>query len=408
MKRFITLTLLIAFISASFASSVFGADGSEIASAVMAGESPYCILVNRAQNTVTVYGVGTDGRYSIPVRAMVCSAGSSGHSTPLGSFSTSDRYEWRNMVDGTWGQYATRFNRSILFHSVCYKKTDPASLITEEYNVLGGFASLGCIRLQVADAKWIYDNCPKGTRVTVFDGDQPGPLGKPAPLVSSITGEKANGWDPTDPRVENPWKQILGDRAGSSSAVNGLPFKDVPVSAWYYQDVRGAFEKGIMRGTGPSSFAPSGFLSYAMALQILYNMSDHKESPENGGPWYSAALEWAGTEGITLPADGPFDPGANIPRQRFALYLKRFYGRETGIPAGYVTPPRGAEEVESFGARDRLTAFADAEDVSPLCLKAVIWAVESDILRGDGEMLLPNGALSRAQAAAMLVRAGKE
>ncbi len=169
---------------------------------------PYYIMVNRRQSTVTVYGLDDNGYYTVPVRAMVCSTGRKGHATPLGNFSIyGERDKWHYMVDGTYGQYACRFNGSILFHSICYKRADPSTMLTDEYNALGGPASLGCVRLQVADAKWIYDNCTNGTLVTVYEGDDPGPLGKPSKAVEKITSGMPTGWDPTDPRENNPWNQ---------------------------------------------------------------------------------------------------------------------------------------------------------------------------------------------------------
>lgn len=38
---------------------------------------------------------------------------------------------------------------------------------------------MGCVRLTVEDAKWIAENCPEGTTVEIYDGEDPGPLGKP-------------------------------------------------------------------------------------------------------------------------------------------------------------------------------------------------------------------------------------
>ncbi len=52
-----------------------------------------------------------------------------------------------------------------------------------EFDKLGTSCSHGCIRLQVADAKWIYDNKYDIAGGTIYDSDDPGPLGKPsAPL----------------------------------------------------------------------------------------------------------------------------------------------------------------------------------------------------------------------------------
>ena len=168
---------------------------------------PYYIMVNREMNTVTIYEIGEDGYYSEPFKAMICSTGREGHETPTGDFAIqSFKADWCYMIDGSYGQYATGFlEGGYLFHSVCYSAKDKATLLTEEYNALGGFASAGCVRLQVEDAKWIYDNCEEGTGVTVYDGPNAGPLGKPEKAVEEITPETDNGWDPTDPDPNNPW-----------------------------------------------------------------------------------------------------------------------------------------------------------------------------------------------------------
>lgn len=160
---------------------------------------PYFIRVNRAANCVTVYSRDDNDDYTVPIKAMVCSTG---RDTPSGVFSTSDYYVWRKLVGGVYGQYAVRISGPILFHSVPYYSANKNDLETEEYNKLGVAASLGCVRLSVADAKWIYDNCDRGTIVEIYDdAANPGPLGKPA----AVKINAGCGWDPTDPDVNNPW-----------------------------------------------------------------------------------------------------------------------------------------------------------------------------------------------------------
>ena len=173
---------------------------------------PYYIMVNRQMNTVTIYTVGEDGNYSSPYKVMVCSTGRLYHATPTGTFAIyGAKSPWTYMVDGTYGQYSSRFYGHYLFHSVCYRSAKPDTLITEEYNLLGSVASLGCVRLQTADAKWIYDNCAAGTLVTIYDSPDPGPLGKPERFLDVITPELDNGWDPTDPDPNNPWKALFSE-----------------------------------------------------------------------------------------------------------------------------------------------------------------------------------------------------
>jgi hypothetical protein len=167
-------------------------------------DGSYYIKVNIQANVVTIYSKDTSGNYTIPVKAMVCSIGTD---TPKsGVYSTINKYEWRALIGNVYGQYATRIVGSILFHSVPYTKQDPSTLEYWEYDKLGTTASAGCIRLTVADAKWIYDNCKLGTKVEFYSDSNPGPLGKPTAQKISNEDDSVRGWDPTDPRTNNPWK----------------------------------------------------------------------------------------------------------------------------------------------------------------------------------------------------------
>lgn len=165
---------------------------------------PYYIKVNKTANTVTVYGKDANGNYTVPVRAMVCSTGAA---TPTsGVYKTPNKARWGVLIGPVWGQYCTRITGQILFHSVPYvKQNDPSSLEYWEYDRLGTQRSMGCIRLTVADAKWLYDNCPLGTSVEFYCSSNPGPLGKPGVAKVSGAGDPYRGWDPTDPNPNNPW-----------------------------------------------------------------------------------------------------------------------------------------------------------------------------------------------------------
>ena len=182
-------------------------------------EEPYYIRVNCTTNVVTVYVKDEQGEYTIPYRAMVCSVGLEDH-TRRGTFSITNKYDWKELFQNTWGQYACRFDGTILFHSVPYLKKDASTLESEEYNKLGEAASLGCVRLAVEDCKWIYDNCPIGTGVEVFDGAEDGsddPLGKPVSIQIDLNSPYA-GWDPTDPSEDNPWPDDINEQSETSGS----------------------------------------------------------------------------------------------------------------------------------------------------------------------------------------------
>ncbi len=191
-------------------------EARELAERIAAAEYPFYIKVNREQCCVTVYAVDEDGAYTVPYRAMVCSTGLYNR-TPAGTFHISDKYVWRDLNGGVCGQYASRVHKGVLFHSVPYYSHSKNALCTNKYNMLGEQASAGCIRLTVEDAKWIYDNCPSGTTVEVYDDENPGPLGKPE-AVTIDTDSPNKGWDPTDPDENNPWREETESRNPGEAA----------------------------------------------------------------------------------------------------------------------------------------------------------------------------------------------
>lgn len=170
-------------------------------------EYPYLIRVNRAENFAIVYGMDKDGHHTIPYKAFICSTGLNEDDTPLGVFEISDKYRWRLMVDGTYAQYAIRIYGQIMLHSIPYLEPSSDTLEYWEYNKLGRPASLGCVRFRAGAIKWIYNNCPEGTKVNIYS--QPGEIPPiDIPTVKKIKKSNPNsGWDPTDPAEGNPWRE---------------------------------------------------------------------------------------------------------------------------------------------------------------------------------------------------------
>ena len=125
----------------------------------------YKIKVNKLKNTVTVYRHTKKGKYK-PYKAFVCS---SGKATPVGTFSLREKYRWHALLGPSYGQYCTRIYGGFLFHSVWYYQPKKNTQSYAQFNRLGTMASHGCIRLTVADSKWIYDNCPSGTKVVIYN-----------------------------------------------------------------------------------------------------------------------------------------------------------------------------------------------------------------------------------------------
>lgn len=114
-----------------------------------------------------------------------------------------------------YGQYCTRIVGGILFHSVPYNTMHKYDLKYKSFNRLGWIISHGCVRLAVNDSKWIFDNCPLGTTVVIYnDKKSAGPMGRPKPIRIDASNLFLRGWDPTDPDKANPYGDEF--KAGST------------------------------------------------------------------------------------------------------------------------------------------------------------------------------------------------
>ena len=167
----------------------------------------YLLSVNRVGNCITVYRANDAGEFKEPFMTMTCSTAADKESTPIGTFNLKDKLDWGVLSDGTYSPYLSRIDGNVLFVGSAYFSVENSDLDVETYNQLGeSVTGNGCIRLSNADAKWIYDNCPKGTQVDIYDDEMtPGPIGKPDSIKIPVGHENA-GWDPTDPDDNNPWK----------------------------------------------------------------------------------------------------------------------------------------------------------------------------------------------------------
>ena len=181
----------------------FGNDGKRLTDvdSVLGKQDTYEIKVNKTTNVVTVYAKDGDNGFIIPVKAFVCSGGDA---TPLGTFYTPMKGRWWTLMGPCYGQWDTIITGDILFHSVYYGSQDPTTLNVGAYNQLGTTCSHGCIRLKAGDAKWIYDNCDLGTKVTIFESNDDGPFPKP----SSVQLDYSHSWDPTDPTMAYKCKEL--------------------------------------------------------------------------------------------------------------------------------------------------------------------------------------------------------
>lgn len=86
------------------------------------------------------------------------------------------------------------------------------------------------------------------------------------------------------------------------AAAAGLPFTDVKTNAWYYKDVKNAYEGGLINGKSATIFDPDTKLTYAEAVKLAACM--HQKSMtgnislKNGSPWYQSYVDYCKTNGI--------------------------------------------------------------------------------------------------------------
>ena len=165
----------------------------------------YYMEIIRNHNTVIIYELDENNEYTKIAKVFPCSTGRNGR-TPTGIFYSKKGASWGSLIGGVWGQYYTVITGDILIHSVPYYTRSKDNLEWEEYNKLGSEASAGCVRLTVADAKWIFDNCPSGMKIKIYDGELPNGVTKPTALKID-ENSPFRGWDPTDPDINNPYNK---------------------------------------------------------------------------------------------------------------------------------------------------------------------------------------------------------
>lgn len=214
----------------------------------------------------------------------------------------------------------------------------------------------------------------KGDGVYVADG------AKAALVRGNIEGEITGNWteyippvDPIDP--DYPLISIL------PALTKDLPFTDVTSTDWFYNDVKYAYETGLMTGTSADAFSPEAPVTRGMVMTILARREGIRI--DRYTPWYAAGCEWAKANGIS---DGT-NPEAPVTREQLAAMLYRY----------------AALKGRDLTAGENLN-FTDASDVSAYALPALQWATGEKILTGSNGALNPQATATRAHLAAILHR----
>ena len=177
--------------------------------------------------------------------------------------------------------------------------------------------------------------------------------------------------------------------------VETSPFGDVSTSAYYYEAVKWAQEKGITSGIGNGLFGPNQPCTRAQIVTFLWraagspvvnyamNMSDVPE-----GSYYAEAVRWALSEGITTgTTENTFSPDSECTRAQAVAFLFRYAASE------------------AVTLQELVSGFSDADSVPGYALPAMNWALAEEIVQGNGSKLMPNDSCTRAQIVTFLFRA---
>lgn len=215
---------------------------------------PYFIGVDVTNQVITVYGLDENLEYTAVIRRMLCSTGTERDPTPLKTYTLNgDKARWCYFPKwGTHAQYWTRMDSANAFHSVIYSEANPMALKTGSYTGLGKRASHGCVRLMIEDAKWIYDNCGKGTEVLVYEGEKDEELTKSLkipPLDYSVMLPKPTPGPTASPEYDGsalpPMPFTTLERGVESEAVYWLQCKLTELG-YYAGSITGGYYAGTV------------------------------------------------------------------------------------------------------------------------------------------------------------------
>ena len=175
--------------------------------------------------------------------------------------------------------------------------------------------------------------------------------------------------------------------------VETSPFSDVSTSAYYYEAVKWAQEKGITGGIGNGLFGPNQPCTRAQIVTFLWRAAGSPEpksmssfSDVSADSYYAKAVAWAVENGITTgTGDGKFSPDATCTREQAVAFLYR----ASGSPA-----------VSGGSAFSDVAANAYYAD-------AVAWAEKNGVTGGigGGGLFGSGNTCTRAQIVTFLYRA---
>ena len=185
----------------------------------------------------------------------------------------------------------------------------------------------------------------------------------------------------------------------SHPIVVGLPFDDVKTDDWFYDDVKTAYEAGLMVGTENNKFSPNMGTTRAMATLVLWRLAGCPEpeksvtfSDVKSGTYYEPAVRWAAENNIVQGIGGGlFAPDALVTREQMSAMLFRHMC--------YIIESDWTADNDAWEA---LRKFPDQP--SYWAREAMCWAIDKQIILGREGQLAPKESATRAELCAIVMR----
>lgn len=127
------------------------------------------------------------------------------------------------------------------------------------------------------------------------------------------------------------WKAMGAPEPTSANC----PFTDVSADDYYYKAVLWAIEKGIVKGTSPTTFSPSATVTRSQSMTFLWraagettSISANPFADVSKDAYYYNAVLWAVEKDITKgTSDTAFSPDGGCTRAQIITFLYRYMGK---------------------------------------------------------------------------------
>ncbi|AHV98818.1 S-layer homology domain-containing protein [Paenibacillus sabinae] len=183
-------------------------------------------------------------------------------------------------------------------------------------------------------------------------------------------------------------------KADNSSAIT---FDDLANYGWAKKQIEALVSKGIISGTGATTYSPGTNITRADFIMLLVKTldlkADIKENFEDvkQGAYYYEAVGIAKQSGIaTGSGDNRFNPKAEISRQDMMVLTERAL--------------RAAGKIKGSASPEILETFKDKAQVSGYAANSVSVMIGEGLVTGANGLINPLGSTTRAEAAVILYR----